>query len=262
MTFNETQFQAMVDKMNAGLSDLSDKIGQIRPTAECAVDHWYIPDFVADAVLWLADKAISLAKTIWDKIVELLKGVAAPVYFFKYALDWEDIRGLASGVSSESNPAVLPAGRRWKGAAADAYFKIIPLQGSAAARIGTIAHQTAVALDICAAAGLVFYVALGIILVKILVAMGGVIAAIISVVLSWVGVTLAVEEVAVDATMLTVAVTGLTEVLGFQAQQMITLYGEAVDNSAFPGGHWPDPTTGSYNDSSVQGGTAGWSYAG
>lgn len=131
MLFNEAQFQAMAEKINSGLSDLSGKIGQIRPTAESAVDHWYIPDFVADAVLSLADKAISLAKTIWDKIVELLKGVAAPVYFFKYAFDWEDIRGLASGMSGELNPAVLPAGKRWKGTAADTYAKIIPLQGSA-----------------------------------------------------------------------------------------------------------------------------------
>ncbi|MGH3869105.1 MAG: hypothetical protein ACRDQ4_23925 [Pseudonocardiaceae bacterium] len=261
MAFSEAQFQAVVDEMNSGLSDLSDKIGQIRPIAESAVDHWYVPDFVADAVLWLADKAISLAKTIWDKIVELLKGVAAPVYFFKYALDWEDIRGLASGVSGELNPAVLPAGKRWKGTAADAYSKIIPLQGNAATHIGTIADKTAVALGICAAAGVAFYVTLGIILVKILVAMGGVIASIVSVVLSWVGVTLAVEEVAVDATMLTVAVTALTAVLTAQAGVMVALHGEAGDISAFPGGHWPDPTTGLYNDSSVRDGTASWSYA-
>lgn len=262
MAFSETQFQAVVDKMNSGLSDLSHKIGKIRPTGESAVDHWYIPDSVADAVLWLADKAISLAKTIWGKIVELLKGVAAPVYFFAYAFDWEDIRGLASGVSGELTPAVLPAGKRWKGAAADAYFKIIPLQGNAVARIGTIADKTAVALGICAAAGLAFYVALGIILVKFIVAIGGVIAALGSVVFSWAGVALAVEEAEVDTGLIIAAVATLTAVLGSQAQQMVALPGEAVDNSAFPGGHWPDPTTGSYNDSSVRDGTASWSYAG
>lgn len=262
MAFSEAQFQAAVDKINSGMSDLSSKIGQIRPTAESAVDHWYIPGFVADAVLWLADKAISLAKAIWDKIVELLKGVAAPVYFFKYAFDWEDIRGLANGVSGELNPAALPAGRYWKGVAAEAYSKIIPPQASAATRIGAISDKTAVALGICAAAGLAFYLAIGIILAKFIVAMVGVIAALGSVAFSWAGVALAVEEAGVNTGLIIAAVTTLTAVLGAQAQQMVALHGEAVDASTFPGGRWPDPTTGSYRDGSVKDGTANWSYAG
>jgi uncharacterized protein YukE len=262
MAFSEAQFQAAVDKINSGMSDLSGKIGQIRPTAESAVDHWYIPGFVADAVLWLADKAISLANAIWDKIVELLKGVAAPVYFFKYAFEWEDIRGLASGVSSELHPAALPAGKQWKGAAAEAYSKIIPLQASAATRIGTIADKTATGLGLCAAAGLAFYLALGIILVKFIVAMVGVIVALGSVAFSWAGVALAVEEAGVNTGLIIAAVTTLTAVLGVQAQQMVTLHGEAVDASTFPGGRWPDPITGSYRDGSVKDGTANWSYAG
>ncbi len=27
---------------------------------------------------------------------------------------------------------------------------------------------------------------------------------------------------------------------------MTGLHGEAIDNSTFPGGHWPDPATGAY----------------
>lgn len=34
MAFSEAQFQAVVDKVSSGLSDLSDKVVQIRPTAE------------------------------------------------------------------------------------------------------------------------------------------------------------------------------------------------------------------------------------
>ncbi len=260
MAFSEAQFQAVVNEMNSGLRYFSDKIEQIRPIAERAMDHWYIPDLVADAVLWLADKVISLFEWIRDKIVELLKGVAAPVCFFRYAYDWEDIRGLASGVSSEANSSALRVSSHWKGAAADAYSKIIPLQGNAAARIGTISDKTAMALKICAAAGLAFYVALGIILVTFIATAIGVIAEIVSVVLSWLGVALAVEDIAVTTGMLLAAGTTLIAVLGAQKQEMVTLHGEALDISAFPGGHWPDPTTGSYNDSSVRDGTANWSY--
>src|SRR5918997_1410886 len=246
MAFSEAQFQAAVDKIDSGISDLSGKINQIRPTAESAVDQWYVPEFVADAVLWLAEKAVSLAKAVWDKIVELLKGVAAPVYFFKYAFDLEDIRGLATGVSGELNPAVLPAGKHWKGAAAEAYSKIVPLQASAATRIGTIADKTALALGICAAAGLAFYLALGIILVKFIVAMVGVIVALGSVAFSWAGVALAVEEAGANTGLIIAAVTTLTAVLGTQAQQMATLHGEAGGASTFPDGRVPGPAIGSF----------------
>ena len=68
-----------------------------------------------------------------DKIGELLKGVAAPVYFCTYALGWEDIRGLANGVSGELNPAVLPAGKRWKGAAADGPPGYLPAHAATSA---------------------------------------------------------------------------------------------------------------------------------
>jgi hypothetical protein len=36
-------------------------------------------------------------------------------------------------------------------------------------------------------------------------------------------------------------------VLTAQAQQMVSLHGQATDNTAFPGGKWPDPNTASYN---------------
>ncbi|MGH3620916.1 MAG: hypothetical protein ACRDQ5_03885 [Sciscionella sp.] len=262
MAFSEAQFQAVQDKINGGLRDLSGKIDQVRPAAEAGLDHWYIPGFVKDAVRWLVDKAVSLAKTIWDKIVEVLKGVTAPLYFFKYSFDWQDVRGLATGVAGQLKPEAMTASTKWKGSAADAYGKVIKPQGDAANKIGTIADKTSSALGICAAAGLAFYVAIGIILVKFIVAMVGIIAALGSVAFSWAGVVLAVEEAGVNTGLIITAVTTLAAALGFQAQQMSVLHGEAVDNSTFPGGTWPDPTTGSYNDGSVKDGNASWSLGG
>jgi hypothetical protein len=262
MAFSEVQFQAVQDKINGGLRDLSGKIDQLRPAAEAGLDHWYIPGFVKDAVRWLVDKAVSLAKTIWNKIVEVMKGIAAPVYFFKYAFDWQDVRGLATGVAGQLTPEAMTAGTQWKGSAADAYGKIIKPQGVAANKIGTIADKTSLALDICAAAGLAFYVMIGIIVVKFVIAMVGVIAALGSVAFSVAGVALAVEEAGVNTGLIITAVSLLAAALGVQAQQMSVLHGEAVDNSTFPGGTWPDPTTASYNDGSVKDGAAAWSLGG
>jgi hypothetical protein len=40
---------------------------------------------------------------------------------------------------------------------------------------------------------------------------------------------------------------------------MVSLHGEALDTSTFPGGKWPDPTTGTYSDGTVKDGDANWS---
>ncbi|WP_035286688.1 hypothetical protein [Actinokineospora spheciospongiae] len=261
MAFSEAQFQAAVDKINTGMNDLSAKMGEILPAARAGVNHWYVPDFVADMVIWSAEKAVSLAKSIWDKIVEVLKGVAAPVYFFKYAFDWQDVRGLASDVAGSVKPEALTGTSAWHGSAADAYRKNIPPQGAAATRVGTVADKASVALGICAAAGLAFYIAIGVILVKFIVAMIAVVAAMGSVAFSWAGVALAVEEAGVNTGLIIAAISALTAVLGAQAQQLVALHGEARDNSVFPGGTWPDPVAATYGDGTVKDGNATWSLA-
>lgn len=97
MTFSNAQFQETINKLNNGLNEPSNKIAAVPPAANAAMDHWYIPGFIKDAIRWLAEKITELATWIWNKIKEVMVGVAAPVYFFQYAFDWQDIRGIASG---------------------------------------------------------------------------------------------------------------------------------------------------------------------
>lgn len=260
MSFSTAQYEATIDRINAGMQDLSAKIGQVAPAANAAVNHWYIPDFVKDAIIWCAEKIIELAKWLWDKFVELLKGAAAPVYMFLHALDWQDVRGLATGVQGTLRADQLSADDHWKGAAADAYVAAIKPQSDAAGKIGTIADKTAQALIICAVASLAFYVALGVILIKFIAAMATAIAAFGSAVFSWAGAALVVEEAAVNTALVTAAVTTLLAALGAQAQQLTVLKGELVDASTFPGGNWPDATTGNYSDATVTDGDADWSF--
>jgi hypothetical protein len=261
MGFNEAQFQAAVDQINSGLRELGNKINEVPAAANAALNNWYIPGFVKDAIVWLAETLTDLARSIMNKIIEVMKGVAAPVYFFRYAFDWQDIRGLANGVAGQLNPAVLTATQTWTGAASTAYGRIIAPQGAAASKIASISDKTATALQICAAAGLAFYVAIGAILVKFIAAMVTAIAAFGSAVFSWAGAALIVEEAGVNSGLIWAAIGALTAALGTQAQQMISLHGESIDNSTFPGGHWPDPTTRLYNDGTVTDGDADWSLA-
>jgi hypothetical protein len=260
MSFNQAQYEAAISKISTGVNDLSGKIGQARPIAEAALDHWYIPGFVADAVLWLVDKAVELAKWISNKIVELLEGVAAPVLFFNYGRDWQDVRGLATGVAGSLQPNALQVDGHWKGSAADAYVKQIKPQADAANKIGAISDKTAQALFICAGAGLLFYLAIGVIVVKFIVAFVGVLVALGSVVFSWAGVALMVEEAGVNTSMIIGAVSALTAVVVAQGTQMNVLHGEAIDNSLFPNGQWPNAAAANFSDATVKDGDADWSF--
>jgi len=247
MAFSQAQYEAVTDKITAGMADLSDLIREIMPAAEAGTDHWYIPGFVKDAVMWLAKEAVDIAESLWHNLTELLKGVTAPIWFFANAYRWTDIKGLATGVVGELGPTVLPSGQHWTGTAQQAYAGNIPPQAAAATTIGSIAGSTAGALDACASLGLAFYLAIGLILAQFIIAMITVIAAFGSVAFSWAGVALAIGEAGISAGYITAAVVALVTMLGDQVKEMTTLHGQAVDESTFPGGRWPNPNTGSYN---------------
>jgi hypothetical protein len=259
MGFSEAQFNETIAKINRGMDDLSRKIDEVPIAANAAMAHWYIPAPVKDAIKWCAEKITELASWIWNKIKEVMKGVAAPVYFFSYAFDWQDIRGIANGVTGQLKPEAMPAVTAWSGSAAAAYKSQIQPQGNAANKIATISDKTATALQICAGVGLTFYVAIAVILVKFIAAMAACIAAFGSAVFSWAGAILIVEEAGVNSALIWAAIGTLTAALGTQVQQLVGLHGEAIDNSFFPGGKWPDPTVGTYNDGTVLDGDADWS---
>ncbi|SDY98506.1 hypothetical protein SAMN05444365_104437 [Micromonospora pattaloongensis] len=259
MAFSVAQYEATIDKLTAGMADLSAKLQEVGPTVQKATSHWYVTQSVADDLVWVGNKILELGSWVLDKLAELLKGAAAPVTFFFTARDWEDVRGLATGVSGQLKPELLGVGRVWHGSAADAYVKQIKPQSDAAARVGTLADKTAVALYTCAATGLAFYVALAVILIKFIVATITALAALGSVVFSWAGAALIVEEAAVNTGMIVAAVSGLVAVLGAQASQMVVLHGEAVDGSTFPGGQWPNATPDHFSDATVTDGDADWS---
>jgi hypothetical protein len=245
--------------IDTGVKELSTKLQQVGPVATAAMNRWYVTPQIADAIAGLANKIIELGAAILDKIVELLEGVAAPVTMFFTAVDWQDLRGMASTVSGEVKPEALKVNRVWHGRAADAYAKQVNPQVAAAARVASMADKIALTLGASALAGLAFYVALGLILAKFIVATIAALTALGSVVFSWAGAALIVEEAAVNTGLIIAAVTTLTSVLGTQAVQMVILHGEAVDNGTFPGGHWPNAAPGHFSDATVRDGDADWS---
>jgi hypothetical protein len=262
MAFNEEQYRQAIEKLTTGTNTLSTKLNQVVPAANAALNHWYIPDWMRDAIIWCARKIISIGSAVLEKIKELLKGAVAPVYMFKYAWAWQDIRGQATDVAGSLRPERLSAGRHWTGTAASAYEKAVKPQSEAADRIGTIAGSTATSLTICASAALAFYVALGVILVKLIVATVAAIIAFGSAVFSWAGALIIIEEAGVNSALIITLVGALTAALGAQASQMASLHGEAVAGGVFAGGKWPQSTSGQFSDATVRDGDADWSLQG
>ncbi|SCK25804.1 hypothetical protein H181DRAFT_02012 [Streptomyces sp. WMMB 714] len=243
MSFSSAQYQATIDKLVKGTEDLAAKLKDVGPKAESTANKWYVPKPIADALIWCANKLIEAGSWLLKKIGEVLEGAAAPITFFFYANDWQgDVRGKASTVTGETAADALKAPDKWEGDAGTAYSKAVKDQTTAATSIETSADKIATALTFSAVAGLAFYVAIGVILVKFIAATIAAIAALGSVVFSWAGAALIVEEAGVNSALIIAAVTTLVAALGTQAQQMAVVQGEAQDNSAFPGGKWPSGT--------------------
>ncbi len=238
MSFTMADFQAAVDKINEGMDDISAKMDQIPSVANNTIDHWYIPDFVAEGIIWLAEKMLELAKQIWDKLVEVLKGVAAPVYFFFQAEDLNGVATSAQSVVANLSDGQLVSDFDWSGRAADAYRAEVPPQRDATSEVGSIADQMASSLIWAAVAGLLFYVGLGVIVVKFVIAMVAAIAALGSVVFSWAGAGIIAEEAGVNIAAIAVLVTTLLGLLGDQVKEMLALQ-QAASSDKFPHGKWP-----------------------
>jgi hypothetical protein len=262
MTVSAVQYQAAVDELTGGLRDLRLHLGRVGPATTAAANNPILPPKVGQLVLSVGEKLVELGSWLLEKITELLKGAAAPGYFIAMGLDWQDVRGLASGVAGDLKPETLEVGRLWQGPAAAAYSRQIPPQVAAASRIAAVADKTATGLLVCAGAGLAFYLALAVIVTKFIVALVAAIAALGSVVFSWAGLLLVVEEAGVNTGMVIAAVSALVALLGIQAQQMVALHGEAVDAAAFPSGQWPNARADQFSDATVTDGDADWSVKG
>ena len=259
MTVSATQYQAAVDELTTGLRDLRTRLGQVGPAATAAANHPLLPPGVGQLVLSAGEKLVELGSWLLEKVTELLKGAGAPFSFIEYGPDWQDVRGLASGVAGDLTPEALEVSRLWQGSAADAYVRQIPPQGRAASSIAALADKTSTSLFVCVGAGLAFYLALGVIVYQYIMTLTTAIGALGSVVFSWAGLLLVVEQTTVTSGMVIAAVSALVALLGTQAQQMGTLYGQAVDTTAFPGGQWPNARANQFSDATVTDGDADWS---
>lgn len=259
MDFDAAAHDRAVDMIRARLAEIPTRVTAVRAAASAAANQPLVPGPIATAMLDVAAQIGTVATEIVDKIVELLEGVAAPVMLFGYAGAWTDIIGRASDVQGRLKVDQLPVRAHWKGLACDRYVAAVASQSGAAGRVAGMAGAVPLALGACAAAGLAFYVVVGVILVKVIEGLVVSVAAFASEAFSWAGVLLGLGAVEIGASLLIAAVTTLVALLGAQAVQLNNMRAGLLDHSQFPGGHWPRSVVDTYTDATVTDGDAKWS---
>lgn len=242
MAFNPEQFQAIIDKLNNGLTTLTTHTNEMGPKVESAVNHWYVPDAVARACIWVVKKIVEGVTWVINKLVDLLQGALAPVAMFYDAFTWqgEEIRGKASGAASSTQKFNLTSLKYWEGAGATAYTNAIFPQSAASAQVASSSSTVAGCLTACGVAGLAFYAALGVFIAQLIAVSAAAAAAAASVVALPVAGGAVVAETTLGPAVIGAAVLAVLSVLGAEGTTMAQLAGEGTDKSAFPnGGHWP-----------------------
>ena len=261
MEFDPADLERAVETVRARLAEVPAHVARVRGATAMAVGMPLLPDPVVTAIVETVEHVVSSAIRIAATVEELLEGVAAPVTMFSYARGWVDIKSMATGVQGTLRVDQLSAKAHWKGVAADRYATAIATQSGAAGRVAAVAGNAAIALSTCAGAALLFYVALGVIIVQLLAGLIAAAAAVLSEVFSWAGLLAALADIEITAAQLVALVTSLTTLLGAQALWMINLRGELLDHSQFPGGRWPSAVAATYMDATVTDGDAKWSIA-
>lgn len=255
------ELEAVGTKIASGITECQGHLAAIPGAVNSFMGSWaaaLIPDSVKQWAVDCANAFLNACSTFLGKVGEFLQGIAMPIIALVKTWDWLDVQKEAARISEAIDPAANMALRVndiWKGPAASAYAEAIKPQAGKAKHISDSAGKVSLSLGIVGAAGLAFYIAIGVILVKFIAACVVIIAAFASVAFSWAGLALAVEEAAVNTGMVIAAVAALTACLAVQVQQAASIEGDLM--AAFPNGSWPNPAVANFSDASMGHDTSG-----
>lgn len=236
--FSASTFEATITDINSGLGQIPKHLDEGYSAVQNTLSSPLVFGWLADALVWAWNKVCELTQDFLNTMSEILEGASAPVLFFFRAYDWiTDVKEPMVDLKAAASPDALIGSYYWSGQGATAYRAAVADQPAAAGATAEIGQTMAIQLGLCAAAGLGFYVAIGVIVVKFVAAIIVAVAAFASAVFSEAGLALIVEEAAVTPALITAAVIALTTVLGVSGNAMIQMESAYA---GFPGAHWPD----------------------
>jgi hypothetical protein len=244
--FSQAQYQAVTAKVIGGANEMGARIQQFPPVANRVIMYAPLPDTIKEAIRYLTEKIISLLRRALDKIVEVLKGIAAPVFMYYDSSQWRDISVAVAGMTNGIRSSAEGIPNAWQGAASEAYIRAANAQAAATDRVSGIARKLAELLQSLAVAGLLFYASIALIIAKFIVVETGALAAIASVVGAAVGLPVAVTDVGLTTFLIAVAVRTLYGFITESMAAMTAMKAEAADPTGFPFGHWPKASSTAY----------------
>ncbi|MGW0248010.1 hypothetical protein ACWDYH_15390 [Nocardia goodfellowii] len=258
--FDMASYESVIKEIEDFLKTIDDKIKIDVPNArDDALDLTVvkITPGLKSLVKTCANKMSEILKWLWDKIVEIGKGIRAPIDMWNRSREWNEVNGTASSVSSTIDVNNLTATRIWKGAAALSYQKTATSQSAATKTIGDIADKIKTALEYSAGAAFAFYVAVTIIVGKFLIALVSEIMAMASGIGAGAGLAGVVATSGITSAELWAAVGLLVTVMGTQVKAMIDAEATLNMNSGFTREgekvNWPASQAATFSDASVDG---------
>jgi len=236
------QIRELVDTIERAIQSGADLVNGIINRVVDFLD--WLPGFISNRVLPWLRRLADAVQGFFAKVLELLEGVAFPVFAFVKANSWNDeVRNPVTKVAGELSDGALHVGDYWQGPASIAYTNALTAQTKAYTEVGTIVDDLKIRL--WAIAGLVvgFYVALAAIIIQWI----GVMTASAAATATGVGAIAGVPVAAADTGISVAAVLALvaaTTALAAAESESFTRLNDRIDSSAaFPAGSWPKPTS-------------------
>lgn len=237
MDFSIATFEATINELNANMKTVSTKTEELRSAVITGLDSPLVMQWMADLVIKAFNSIADAVSAFLAKVGEFLEGVAAPVLFYKRAYDWiTDVQTPMTDIADALSGDHLISEDEWSGAAHAAYIRAASDQPGAATAIAGIGKTMAISLGACATAGLAFYLAIGIIIVKFIAELVAGIAACGTIVFSPLGLAVIALDCGVTSGELLAALALLTAALTTQGGTMIAMKSALAD---FPGQEWP-----------------------
>ncbi|MEV0299466.1 hypothetical protein [Nocardia sp. NPDC050710] len=260
-TFDSAAYQDVWDKLKEYIQNIDDYLTNDAPDAISAGQNSYatkVTPGLSEFIKTCGEKMLAALKWLWEKLMDLIEGIAAPIFMAQRSFEWSDAKGDYSGVAAAINPKQLLALKEWKGDAQEAYEKTVEAQRDAILKMEETAETCRNHLMVAAAAGLLLYAGVAIVVNKFVTALAFIIAAVASGFGAVPGFAGFWTISGVTAAELSAAIAAITLFVTDQAKAWSDIKAATTNNSAFQKGddgsiRWPDPNTKYFEDASVEG---------
>ncbi|MEV0355818.1 hypothetical protein AB0H71_07085 [Nocardia sp. NPDC050697] len=249
--------QDLIDKVEE-LGNLPARIREsFRDAADMPIIRYVLR--IGDEIIEIGNDFADAISRLWDKFVEAIEGVGAPVAFISTSYDWVDVAKSMNTVASDLEDTAVKVGGYWQGAAAESYSDAIAPQRIAAARMGSIAAAIRSATLTLGVAGVTFYTSLLSIVIAVIVeAVAECLTAGTGVGAIPAGIA-GLITAAKFAGLVTASISGIFTIIQSTMGQVQAVQLELDNSQGFPLGHWPATGAADYTDATVLDGDADWS---